>query len=98
MRIVREQLDFKELVSRVLTFDYVGALVASVLFPIFFVPRLGLVRTSLFFGTLNALVALWGTWLLRPLVQGSVTGLRLRAVLLVLGLGVVMSQADALVR
>src|SRR5262245_54106813 len=30
MRIVREEFDFKELVSRVLTFDYVGALVASV--------------------------------------------------------------------
>ena len=49
MRIVKDQLDFKDLVSRVLTFDYVGALAASVLFPIFCVPRLGLVRTSLLF-------------------------------------------------
>ncbi len=98
MRIVREEFDFKELVSRVLTFDYVGALVASVLFPIFFVPRLGLVRTSLFFGVLNALVSLWGTWLFRPLVAGNVTGLRLRAVGLIALLGVVMLQADALVR
>ena len=49
MRIVKDQLDFKELVSRILTFDYVGALVASLLFPILFVPRLGLVRTSLLF-------------------------------------------------
>jgi spermidine synthase len=97
MRIVREQLDFKELVSRVLTFDYIGALVASVLFPIFFVPRLGLVRTSLFFGILNALVSLWGTWLLRPLVEGGVTGLRVRAVLLIAGLGFVMARAEALV-
>src|SRR6476620_561545 len=47
MRIVKDQLDFKELVSRVLAFDYLGALVASVLFPIFLVPRLGLTRTSL---------------------------------------------------
>src|SRR5689334_15825863 len=56
MRIVKDQLDFKELVSRVLTFDYIGALVASVLFPIFCVPKLGLVRTSLVFGVLNAAV------------------------------------------
>jgi spermidine synthase len=98
MRIAREQFEFKELVSRVLTFDYIGALVASVLFPIFFVPRLGLVRTSLFFGILNALVSLWGTWLLRPLVTGSVIGLRVRAGLLIAGLGLVMLQADALVR
>jgi len=71
MRIVKDQLDFKELVSRVLTFDYIGALVASVLFPIFLVPKLGLVRTSLVFGILNAAVALWGTWLLCACVQLS---------------------------
>src|SRR4051812_11226822 len=72
MRIVRDQLDFKDLISRVLTFDYIGSLVASVLFPLWFVPKLGLVRTSLFFGILNAVVSLWGTWLLRPLIPGSV--------------------------
>ena len=31
MRILKDNLDFKELVSRVLTFDYIGALVASLL-------------------------------------------------------------------
>src|SRR5262245_56857944 len=96
MRIVREHLDFKELVARVLTFDYIGALAASVLFPLFFVPRLGLMRTSLFFGMLNALVGLWGTWLLRPLLPGSVLGLRLRAAALVVLLGGLMVQAERL--
>ncbi len=56
MRILKDHLDFKELVSRVLAFDYIGALVASLLFPIFLVPQLGLVRTSLVFGMLNAAV------------------------------------------
>jgi spermidine synthase len=98
MRIIKEQLDFKELVSRVLTFDYVGALAASVLFPLLFVPRLGLVRTSLFFGMLNALVGLWGTWLLRPLLDRGVLGLRLRAVALLIGLGAVMARAELLTR
>ena len=46
MRIIKDQLDFKELVSRVLTFDYVGALAASLLFPLFLVHRLGLVLTT----------------------------------------------------
>ena len=41
MRILKDELDFKDLVSRVLAFDYIGALVASLLFPIFLVPRLG---------------------------------------------------------
>src|SRR5262249_27194259 len=98
MRIVKEELDFKELVSRVLTFDYVGALAASVLFPLVFVPRLGLVRTSLFFGMLNALVALGGTWLLRPLLGRSPLGLRVRAVMLLGLLAGVMAGADAVTR
>jgi spermidine synthase len=98
MRIVREKLDFKELVSQVLTFDYVGALAASVLFPLLFVPRLGLIRTSLFFGMLNALVALWGTWLLRPLLNRGALGLRVRGVLVLAGLGAVMVQAEGITR
>ena len=79
LRILKDEIEFKELVSRVLAFDYIGALVASILFPILFVPKLGLIRTSLVFGMLNAGVALWGTWLLRSLIKGSVTALRVKA-------------------
>ncbi|MCY2966564.1 MAG: polyamine aminopropyltransferase [Planctomycetota bacterium] len=81
MRLLKEHLDFSDLVSQVLTFDYIGALLASVMFPLVLVPRLGLVRTSLVFGILNALVGLWGTWLLRPLLKGGLLGLRIRGVL-----------------
>jgi spermidine synthase len=69
MRILKNELDFKQLVSRVLALDYVGALVASLLFPIFLVPYVGLNKTSLFFGMLNAVVGLWGTWLLEDLIE-----------------------------
>src|ERR687892_64343 len=79
LRILKDHVEFKELVSRVLAFDYVGALLASILFPILFVPRLGLIRTSLVFGMLNAGVALWGTWLLRPLIKSGIVALRIRA-------------------
>jgi len=96
MRILRDQLEFKDLVSRVLTFDYVGALAASLLFPLFCVPQVGLVRTSLLFGLLDAFVGLWGTWLMRSLVRGSVAGLRLRC-LIVVGLLVAgFVKADSL--
>jgi spermidine synthase len=54
-----------ELVSQVLTFDYLGALVVAVAFPLLFVPHLGLVRTGLFFGLLNTAVAVWALWLFR---------------------------------
>ena len=39
------------------------------------VARLGLVRTSLLFGMLNAGVALWATWLLLPLVYAVVAAM-----------------------
>lgn len=53
MRILEKKVAFKELVSRVFTFDYIGALLASLIFPLLLVPHLGLIRTSLFFGILN---------------------------------------------
>ncbi|MET0625612.1 MAG: polyamine aminopropyltransferase [Pyrinomonadaceae bacterium] len=97
MRILKDHLDFKELVARVLAFDYAGALIASLLFPIFLVPRLGLVRTSLLFGFLNASVGLWATWLMRPLIGGrSVARLRAQAVVVMALLAVAFIKADAL--
>lgn len=98
MRILQSHVDFRDLVSRVLAFDYVGALVASVLFPVLFVPRLGLIRTSLTFGLLNAAVGLWGTWLLRPILPGRVTGLRVRGVATLLVLGAAWWHAEYLTR
>ncbi|HEX8190291.1 MAG TPA: polyamine aminopropyltransferase [Pyrinomonadaceae bacterium] len=96
MRILKDHLDFKELVARVLAFDYAGALIASLLFPIFLVPRLGLVRTSLLFGFLNAGVGLWATWLMRPLIGGGVTRLRAQAAVVMVLLAVAFVKADAL--
>lgn len=96
MRILKDVLDFKELVSRVLTFDYVGALIASLLFPLFLVPKLGLVRTSLVFGLLNAGVGLWATWFMRPLIKGEVSGLRGRAVIVIALLVIGIIKANAL--
>ena len=55
----------KDLVSQVLTFDYLGALVVSLAFPLLLVPHLGLVRTGLVFGLLNTAVAAWAVWLFR---------------------------------
>jgi spermidine synthase len=60
-----ERYALKELVSQVLTFDYLGALVVALAFPLLFVPHLGLIRTGVFFGLLNAAVAVWALWLFR---------------------------------
>ena len=58
MRILRDDFDFRQVVSTVLTFDYVGALAASLLFPLILVPHLGMIRTGFLFGIANAAVAL----------------------------------------
>jgi spermidine synthase len=69
MRILKKQFseryELGDLVSQVLTFDYLGALVVALAFPLLLVPHLGLVRTGLFFGILNVLVAIWALWLFR---------------------------------
>src|SRR5688500_10672809 len=64
-RHFRDRYALKDLVSQVLTFDYLGALAVAVAFPLLLVPQLGLIRTGLFFGLLNAGVALWALWLFR---------------------------------
>ena len=64
-RQFRDRYALKDLVSQVLTFDYLGALAVSVAFPLLLVPHLGLVRTGLLFGLMNAAVAAWALWLFR---------------------------------
>ena len=78
MRILRSQLRgsgsergaVKTLVSQVLTFDYLGALAVSIAFPLLLVPQLGLIRTGVLFGLLNAAVAVWALWLFRGDIRG----------------------------
>lgn len=97
MRILKDELDFKKLVARVLALDYVGALVASLLFPIFLVPKLGLTRTSLVFGLLNAGVGIWGTWLLDNLIKDrDILILRIKGFVIIIFLLIAFIKADSL--
>ncbi|MEO6590361.1 MAG: polyamine aminopropyltransferase [Pyrinomonadaceae bacterium] len=96
MRILQDEMDFKDLVSRVLAYDYIGALVASLLFPLFLVPKLGLNRTSLLFGMLNAAVGIWGTFLLEPLIKKSVSVMRVCGFIIILLLLIAFIKADSL--
>ncbi len=69
MRILKRKFSaryaLRDLVSQVLTFDYLGALAVAVAFPLLLVPHLGLIRTGVLFGLFNALVAVWALWLFR---------------------------------
>ncbi len=77
MRILKRDLTFKDVVSQVLTFDYLGALLVSILFPLLLAPELGLIRTGLLFGLLNVGVALWAMHLFREHLPAG-PGLRLQ--------------------
>ncbi|NTV13443.1 MAG: polyamine aminopropyltransferase [Desulfobulbaceae bacterium] len=65
MRILRQHVGFRDLVSQVLTFDYLGALAVSLLFPLVLAPHLGLVRSAFLFGLMNVAVSLWTIRLFR---------------------------------
>jgi len=98
LRILREEVEFETLIARVLTFDYVGALVGSLLFALVLVPKLGLVRTSLLFGCLNCAVALMTTWVLSDRIYlRDRRRLQVRGALLLSLLVVAFAMADHIV-
>ncbi|QGZ40450.1 spermidine synthase [Pseudoduganella flava] len=89
------QTEFAEIVSRVLTFDYLGALAVSLLFPLVLAPYLGLVRTGYLFGMLNIGVALWTIYVFRAELT-NLTGRTLRACGVLLALAFGFASADRL--
>ncbi len=93
MRILKHRFQFRDLVAHVLTFDYLGALGASLVFPILLVPRLGLARGALLFGIVNAAVALWSTYLFRDQLTRT-AGLRAACLLVLAALGAGMAAAE----
>lgn len=90
MRILKPRFAFREVVSTVLTFDYVGALAASLLFPLLLMPHLGMIRTGFLFGLMNVAVALALLFLLpaRRALWGEKAAGILVALVLLAGFGV----------
>ena len=94
MRVLhREQAAFADLVARVLTFDYLGALAVSLLFPLVLAPRLGMARSALLFGLLNAAVALLTARIFRAQLP-RYAALRRRALLVLAALAAAFVYAD----
>ena len=104
MRILRRQFgggngaqhergSLKTLVSQVLTFDYLGALVVAIAFPLLLVPQLGLIRTGVLFGLMNAGVAAWALLLFRAEIRG-VAAHAVACALTVAALGAAFAGAD----
>ncbi len=64
-RIIGGRDALKDTLANVLAFDYLGALIASLLFPLLLLPYLGLLKTSFATGLLNLLVAGANAWTFR---------------------------------
>ncbi len=92
LRILKDQFPFSDLVSKVLSLDYVGGLAASLLFPLWLVPQVGLMRSSFVFGVLNVLVAIWACHLFREQHRRPMLTAQAYAVLVLLLTGVVFSD------
>ncbi|MEM8711256.1 MAG: polyamine aminopropyltransferase [Planctomycetota bacterium] len=95
VRLLEEELELKELIARVLSWDYVGALIAALLFPLVLVPRLGLARAALAFGLVNGLVALWSVSLFQDRLRRPMA-LRIQCGIVVVLLAALFSQAAQL--
>ncbi len=92
MRILKERFEFRELVAHVLTFDYLGALGASLLFPILLVPKPGSSARP-FCSVGECRRGLWSTFLFRDQLGASM-GLRLASALVIIVLGAGMAEAN----
>jgi len=64
-RILESRSGLRRGISQVLTFDYIGALLASLLFPFILLPYFGHLLTATVVGLINLLVALIVAWTFR---------------------------------
>ena len=92
LRILKDQFPFSDLISKVLSLDYLGGLVASLLFPLWLVPQVGLMRSSFVFGVLNLLVAIWTCHLFREQHRRPMLTVQAYAVLVLLLAGLAFSE------
>ncbi|WP_051296026.1 polyamine aminopropyltransferase [Eisenibacter elegans] len=67
-RLIRLRFPLKDTLAQVLSFDYIGALVASVIFPLVLLPHLGLMRTAFLVGLMNIAIGAFNIWVFRALL------------------------------
>jgi spermidine synthase len=93
VRILRDVLSLRITLSQVFSADYLGALVASLIFPFVLLPHVGLVQAGFLMGLMNVLVAGIVVWRFRRHLGRARRGLIATSVLsaLVLGAGLIGS-------
>lgn len=69
VQIVADKEKMIHIVSRILALDYLGALVASILFPIVLLPYLGIIRTAYVVGIANLAIAVLIFWAFKACIK-----------------------------
>lgn len=70
-RILKRYGTLRQIIAQALSFDYIGALAGSLLFPLLLLPAFGMARTALLVGLLNICVALWNVRTFAPRMQNA---------------------------
>lgn len=65
IRILKSHFSLKVNLSNVFTADYIGALIAALLFPLVLVPQLGLLQTGFLFGLINVAIGFLAFYVFR---------------------------------
>ena len=65
-RLMEEHFALKFNISNIMSVDYFGALLATLLFPFLLLPYMGIFRSSTFFGLANVLIAVVTLWCFAP--------------------------------
>jgi spermidine synthase len=76
-RLLKPYGSLREVIARALSYDYIGALAGSLLFPLLLLPSLGMARTAFLVGLLNIAVALWNVRVFRHRLRTAPTLLAL---------------------
>lgn len=97
-RILSQVGGMRKSIARVMSLDYVGALIGSIGFPLLLLPSLGLVRASFAIGLINILVAFFNILYLRAYLKHANRMLIITAgvFLFLLGLTILGSRLTAL--
>ncbi|MDF2441596.1 MAG: spermidine synthase [Abditibacteriota bacterium] len=91
-RLLKPYGSLRTVIARALSFDYVGALAGSLLFPLLLLPSLGMARTAFVVGALNVAVAAWNAWVFRDKLREARLVMGCCVVLgVVLGMGFISS-------
>jgi spermidine synthase len=69
LQILKDIDSLRVTVANVLSADYIGALLASLLFPFILLPHLGMNQAGLLAGLANVLIAFWLVWIFRKSIE-----------------------------